>query len=853
MSTPLHDRPPIREPRCTLGVARRSESADVADVARHLLTRAFQISMRSLRNWTFLPAALASSCSLVACGATDTDTTSPFSAVAQTHEDLETARISAVLDQRYTANDVRHSFLTKFGETIDCIDFFAQRGVKRLAELGRPITELPPAQPIDRDSLPDDAFNGKPDQNGAPRECPEGTVPMLRYTVDDVKAMGGLEALRRMPHKAHPPAPPATCALTPELDEYAHVIQDYPAPNSPSVHVQAATAVLNIAGPSVPTTPTNDHSLAQVWMTAGCGFQYQDQTCEGTDCIESVEVGWDVDPTYLNAGRPKPSAPHLFIFSTNDGYATGCYDGDSMFGTCDDTWIGAPQSPMALGMTLTASIPGSTQTELALRLSVQSPSWGNGPGWLIEWSANGAGNTVPLGYYPSTGFHNQMVSTGDTFQVGGEILDATDKMVVPMGSGASASLGFGKAAYVHDFAASTTESGWTENFYVTGVTEPAGKPLDYAMSTTPLPKPGGGWGNYFYFGEANFRYVLALPSQALRFFQSLFQSHLITTTSLNIGSDGAAYARLFQSGAWGTPSAISAASFAPSGANMATGAVSSTKNATFVVGSDGKVDVSTQTNGGAWPAFSALTAASFAKPGANLVTGTPTGPLSVFFVDTAGKLESITATAAGGWGAPVALTAAGFAPSGASLATGKRANGEFDVFAVGTDGTLKYEFYNIGIWGGPLTLTSSGFAPPGAPIGTALDVHGFFNVMVVGNTGALYTDWDVTPSWSGATALTATGFAPAGAGVSAINFNNTSINVFLADNAGNVDTLSNTGTGWTAPTAIAPSATTAGAAISTVLQGTNELDVFTTTPSSPSGVIESIDIGGTWSPPVTLP
>ena len=772
-----------------------------------------------------------------------------------------------VLDSRYVASDVRHSFKTKFGETIDCIDFFAQRSVKRLAERGYPITHLPP-RPARTVALPDDVFNGQPDENGAPRECPEGAVAVLRTTVADVKAAGGLEAMRRRPRM--PPA--STCplsALEPDLLNFAHVIENFPPPSTPLQHVVAGTAVMNVLQPTVPTgtvtgadggpTQSNDHSLAQVWMTAGCGLEYDGRTCEGTDCINSVEVGWDVDPNYLENGKPQPFAPHLFIFSTTDGYVTGCYNNDPMRGQCDTPgngsagWVGAPHPVMTPGMQLTPSTLGGNQTELTIKVSYTTPSWANTPGWLVQVSTTGGGNLTDLGYYPAGDFRNQMQSSGDDFQVGGEIADVSNTMIVPMGSGAPAVAGYGQAGYVYDFAASSTESGWTNGFNVTGVTEPSGARLNYAISTTTPPKPGGNWQNYFYYGSPQYQSKLVISQQALRAIQALSGGHPVTVKAVHVGADGAMYGQSFQNNEWTASTAFTSTSFAPPAAGVAVVATSSTQNALFVVGSDGKLYVASQTSGGPWSALTALTAASFAKPGALLATGTAAGLPVVFVVDVAGKLRGSAWSSTLGWVAPVALTAANYAPSGSPLAVGTRASGEFDVFSVGQDGALKYMFYNLGVWGGPFTLTKSSFAPLGAQIATALDVHGYLNVMTIGNNGALYTDWDVTPLWSGPTALTIAGFAPAGGGLSAINFNNQSLNVFLADNAGTVDQLTNTGLGWQGPNGIAPYATVAGAALSAVLQGTNELDLFTSTPGSASGVLESIDIGGTWSNPVPLP
>jgi hypothetical protein len=93
------------------------------------------------------------------------------------HSPIEVQRVQAFLDSRYTAADVRHSFTTKFAETIDCIDFYAQPGVKALVARGVPIEKIPTVSPnaaANPGPLSDVMFNGDPDESGRPRRARQG-------------------------------------------------------------------------------------------------------------------------------------------------------------------------------------------------------------------------------------------------------------------------------------------------------------------------------------------------------------------------------------------------------------------------------------------------------------------------------------------------------------------------------------------------------------------------------------------------------------------------------------------------------------------------------------------------------
>jgi hypothetical protein len=78
--------------------------------------------------------------------------TSPAEAQSGNVKTDTTTRIAAWLDSRYHKSDVQHSFKTMFGETVDCVDYFAQPGVRALSARG--ITIQPqPTEAVDAQAL----------------------------------------------------------------------------------------------------------------------------------------------------------------------------------------------------------------------------------------------------------------------------------------------------------------------------------------------------------------------------------------------------------------------------------------------------------------------------------------------------------------------------------------------------------------------------------------------------------------------------------------------------------------------------------------------------------------------------
>jgi neprosin-like protein len=329
----------------------------------------------------------------------------------------EAERVRAFLDARYTKKDVRHSFHTKFGETIDCIDFFAQEGVKELAAQGTPIAELP--APTAAMAVPpafqDVLFTGAADDEGQPRACPQNSVPILRITPDRIHGAGGLDtfvkAHQRKLSNRHAGGGGGVAPPSVDLSRYAHAEQDY----SGSTPLIVGVATVNVQNPVV--ILPKDHSIMQTWLMDNRSGQ-----------LQTVETGTNVDPLLYGDRNT-----HFFIFATNNNYDNGCYNNMGGHpGSCL-SWVGAPGAYLTPGMTLSSSEFYGMQAELTLTTANGSPS----SGW----------NILGAGVYPATDFSGAMQTTATMFDVGGEVYDDTQSWYVPMGSGAEPMAAYGQAAY----------------------------------------------------------------------------------------------------------------------------------------------------------------------------------------------------------------------------------------------------------------------------------------------------------------------------------------------------------------------------------------------------------------------
>jgi hypothetical protein len=471
----------------------------------------------SFAKWFVPPTVLAASALHAGCSASPPEEPPAAGAKlsAGSNTASEAARIQDFIESRYTARDVRHSFHTKFGEAIDCVDYDAQPGVKALKARGLPVPPPRSGKPKDATAFgafADAAFLGQPDSDGKPRECPDGSVPILRITADQIMAAGGLDEFNRVQSTKYVrPAPVPGVPNSGTLDSvgFAHVVEDYNGPG-PIDLVQATAAVYQ---PQVPTPPQTDglggHSLAQIWVSTGSAFNtYGNLNCvdPSADCIQSVELGWNVDPVIYRYNNP--GSVHLFIFSTYDGYYNGCYNDASLGKRCV-TWVGASGGAFTPGQTLTYSSPGTNVSELTF----MAENAGNATGWALWVSGN------YLGSYAASDFNGSMQNTADSFQLGGEVsekwsgsTDPGSAWVTPMGTGGDPGAGYKQAAYFRNYQAYNGSS-WNSSFTLRALQGDTTVANQLAYSFSIGAPAGGNWSNYFYYGNVagsfwhqNYRY-----------------------------------------------------------------------------------------------------------------------------------------------------------------------------------------------------------------------------------------------------------------------------------------------------------------------------------------------------------
>jgi hypothetical protein len=330
------------------------------------------------------------------------------------------------ISRLYEGVEAMHSFLDVDGGIIDCIPIEQQPALRGSREAIPTAPDLPPleAEPDDRTGTP--TLGGEsegrtdsptksqlsPDRRdwyGNAMNCPEGTIPMRRITLEDMARFETLQDfLRKGPGGAGRPPRIAEPATVPVTHRWAHAYQN--------VTNGGGHSFLNIWQPAIGANQV--FSLSQHWYVGGGGAN-----------LQTIECGWNVYPA-LYGGNAQP---HLFTYWTADNYnTTGGYNltGGAFVQTSSSFAPGMVVGPV--------SVSGGSQYSMELSYWLAGGRW-----WLYY---NGTQGSNAIGYYPVTLYGSGALATqASEIDYGGETTGTTS--FPAMGSGAFANAGWQRAAY----------------------------------------------------------------------------------------------------------------------------------------------------------------------------------------------------------------------------------------------------------------------------------------------------------------------------------------------------------------------------------------------------------------------
>jgi hypothetical protein len=447
----------------------------------------------------------------------------------------EDARVKEFLDGLYKPGDVRHSYTDESGQFVDCVDYYAEPGVKAAMARGIMFSEpehleVPDeirtrwtATHTDTATAVERALR---DAQEKLRPCPVGTVPHLRITTRDIANRGGLDAFLAPPHRTKPrinasatgqqetpvrAKPPGNVPLdctpravggVPEIPDYAHTIVDWE-----GILTSGGFSTMSLDTPNIFPTVSGDggnHYISQTWISNGSGDYMQGCT---TNCWETVEAG-----AFVVDGSTQPT---LAVFSTNSGYApTGtcwaAYGGNGCV-----TWVPAADSPYYAAMPLPTGTVSGVRQEITIHTqyvvitrSVRIDGMifhEHIPIWELIVGLNDAAPVV-MGYYLAQDFTGPMArGQANSFQLGGEIEDDSNNWTTPptldMGPGVALN-----SAGIYSKFETPDQSAYHRNYGYTG--EPADgaiagygtRPCSYGPAPTVYP-------GYFFFGDIDATFV----------------------------------------------------------------------------------------------------------------------------------------------------------------------------------------------------------------------------------------------------------------------------------------------------------------------------------------------------------
>jgi Neprosin len=369
-----------------------------------------------------------------------------------------------LLDQ-YDGVTVERSFADDAGRTVDLVAREYHPAVKKSGEGG--VVEAPAAPPapeaggyaaLHETAEPRDVSRrrsglGHDDQS---RDDSLRTLPLERVSLEQLARFGSLAAMSQKDGSAAFELAAGARAGLPTGKHYATGEQD--------IACLGGSSVLNVWKYFV--SPSLQATFSQQWYAAGLS---------GTR-MQTVECGWHIDYT-----RYADLEPHLFIFTTRDTYKTA----DNRYNLDGNVFVPAANPIVSPGAPLSSiSTSGGSQYDYQMGFYLVDGNW---------WFYFGG---VPVGYYPLAWFGGGALTTGATrAKFGGEVGTGIPNLWPPMGSGAHASAGFGKAAYHHNATVYPAAGGAVDALLSeAGSTNGPCYTIDIANQTPST------WGTFLYFG-----------------------------------------------------------------------------------------------------------------------------------------------------------------------------------------------------------------------------------------------------------------------------------------------------------------------------------------------------------------
>lgn len=405
----------------------------------------------------------------------------------QTESAAEFVKIRNYHELLVTEGRITHKFRTADGKLVHCIEIGSQRSVKNAGLNPKNIKLSPEVLPaenaIARPAVanpPNFGLDGTLDSDGNVRRCPEGSIPVLIPSLEDLYRFKKFQDLfRKYPAsgdrissaalnpvtETRPPPGPSTVEPfgASVIHEYAHAYS--------IIDNQGEQAYFNLWQPSV--EQANEFSLSQLWVV---------RPTNAVPARQSVETGWQVFRNLYGDSRP-----HLFIYSTTHNYDVG-YPGGYNLGA--GLFVQTDSSVIIGGGFTNISATGGDQYSVPL---MYYRDQGGSHDWWLKYD-----NTW-VGYYPNSWYNSSGIADKNAvIDYGGEIINGDTGGVhttTDMGSGQFPSEGWQHSAYTrHITYVDMTNVTRNATNLIPAVSDSSYYDLSLYSSGDP------NWLNYFYFG-----------------------------------------------------------------------------------------------------------------------------------------------------------------------------------------------------------------------------------------------------------------------------------------------------------------------------------------------------------------